>query len=397
MKSASEKPLCEYNEFRRPRYFHGMLLDDKAFRSEQNYHAGKRKLLNRMLHGSGVVCGLGLNWAKDGQWIEIESGLALDCYGNEIWLEEPWRIEVKKLLPKGLPKSGQPCLPKGEQPTDEPRTFYLGLRYHEIGTDPESVYLPGGGCEQTTCEYSKDKEGYCAALVDCYQEKAEPGLLKRFCECMRTETTPQGAELIRDRERAREAAEQGSGEEVTKKEGGCWKCHELQDPQRCQCKPLEDFCESSVPCPDCSMCHDHPYVILGQIEVDEKCRVQNVCINECRTYILSGRMIQHLLVSVFEGVQDIVNVDVEGRTDIEIPDIKTLAGNPIHALCWYLRYFVVENGAFVVKKGKDQCGALIGKPAGDIDRLGKLEKDLASLHARVDELRAAREQNRPPS
>ena len=65
-----DKTFCDYNEFRRLRYFHGMLLDDKDFQAEQQYHAGKRRLLNRMLHGSGVVCGLDIKGKKDGQWIE---------------------------------------------------------------------------------------------------------------------------------------------------------------------------------------------------------------------------------------------------------------------------------------------------------------------------------------
>src|SRR5688572_23700344 len=89
-----DKSACDYNEFRRLRYFHGMLLDEKDFREEQQYHAGKRRLLNRMLHGSGVVCGLGLKGKKDTRWIEISSGLALDCSGNEIWVPKKKQIDL---------------------------------------------------------------------------------------------------------------------------------------------------------------------------------------------------------------------------------------------------------------------------------------------------------------
>ena len=58
-----------------------------------------------MLHGSGVVCGLDIKGKKDGQWIEISSGLALDCSGNEIWVpksqhEENNRDEEEVVSPK---------------------------------------------------------------------------------------------------------------------------------------------------------------------------------------------------------------------------------------------------------------------------------------------------------
>ena len=54
---------------------------------EQRYHCSKRALLNRLLHGSGVVCGLGVT-ASDESTLMIESGAALDYQGREIVLPE---------------------------------------------------------------------------------------------------------------------------------------------------------------------------------------------------------------------------------------------------------------------------------------------------------------------
>ncbi|HET9531898.1 MAG TPA: hypothetical protein VFQ92_16180, partial [Blastocatellia bacterium] len=174
MSAKKEKSVCDYNEFRRPRYFHGMLLDDKDFLAEQGYHAGKRRLLNRMLHGSGVVCGLDLNGKKGAQWIEVTSGLALDCCGNEIWVNKSRRFDLAQLLPaEKLPPDKAIC--KEPEEGDELKQYYIGIRYDEKGTDPVSVYLPGAGCEERTCENSRVKEGYCIEIAECPPKKELSG------------------------------------------------------------------------------------------------------------------------------------------------------------------------------------------------------------------------------
>src|SRR6478672_10022031 len=144
-----DKSVCDYNEFRRLRYFHGMLLDEKDFQAEQLYHSGKRRFLNRMLHGSGVVCGLELGGKKEGRWIEITSGFALDCSGNEIWVPKNQNIDLASLLPKGKGKPGAECV--DDEHPDQPKTYYIGIRYDEKPTNPVSVYLPSGNCEERTC------------------------------------------------------------------------------------------------------------------------------------------------------------------------------------------------------------------------------------------------------
>ena len=46
--------------FVRLRYFFGKRLGVADFADEQQYHAAKQRFHNRRLHGSGVLCGLGL-------------------------------------------------------------------------------------------------------------------------------------------------------------------------------------------------------------------------------------------------------------------------------------------------------------------------------------------------
>jgi hypothetical protein len=69
--------------FERPRYFPGKLVTVADFELEQRYHIEKRRLLNRTLHGPGVVTGLGVTVGAGGT-VTVEPGFALDSYGREI-------------------------------------------------------------------------------------------------------------------------------------------------------------------------------------------------------------------------------------------------------------------------------------------------------------------------
>lgn len=362
-----DKSVCDYNEFRRLRYFHGMLLDDKDFQAEQQYHAGKRRLLNRMLHGSGVVCGLDLRGKKDTRWIEISSGLALDCSGNEIWVPKKKQIDLASLLPpKEKPKPNAEC--KEEDEGDDLKTYYIGIRYDEKPTNPVSVYLPSGSCEEKTCENSRYKEGYCLEIVECCPVKYSPGLFKTFCDCEKGDKPEATKQLCRD-----------CGELLGAPAGK--NAYDEQSPETleswCKCVRLEEFCERSVECPDCCSCDNPCYVILGQIKVDNECKLKALCINECRRYVLTGRLLQHMLVGVFAGSEEFFYADVNGQ-EIAIPDVGELVHNPIKALCWALRYLVVEGGEF---KQKECIEGQVPPPPQPPDVL------LSALNAQVQTLK----------
>ena len=68
----------------RNRYFYGKLLDVFHFEMEQNYFNEKRWLLNRLISGYGVVCGLNVTLGPDGQSVVVSPGTALDKCGREI-------------------------------------------------------------------------------------------------------------------------------------------------------------------------------------------------------------------------------------------------------------------------------------------------------------------------
>jgi hypothetical protein len=67
----------------RNRYFYGKLLDVRHFELEQAYLVGRRRLLNRLGLGAGVLCGLEVTATPEGQ-IQISAGVAVDGRGREI-------------------------------------------------------------------------------------------------------------------------------------------------------------------------------------------------------------------------------------------------------------------------------------------------------------------------
>ena len=79
--------------FNRNRYYKGKMLTSADFEAEQLYMNNKRRFVNQMLGGSGIVCGLSVI-SLDDLSIMIESGVAIDDAGREIVVENSI---VKKL------------------------------------------------------------------------------------------------------------------------------------------------------------------------------------------------------------------------------------------------------------------------------------------------------------
>lgn len=79
---------CKLYRFEKNNYFYGKLMTVRDFETEQSYFDEKRHLVNRLLHGSGLVCGFeDLKMELKGNKILIDfidGGVALDCCGREI-------------------------------------------------------------------------------------------------------------------------------------------------------------------------------------------------------------------------------------------------------------------------------------------------------------------------
>jgi hypothetical protein len=318
MSTDTTKKSCDYNAYKRVRYFHGMLLTERDFQEEQIYHQEKRRLLNRMLHGWGIVCGLGVKPTKpESSKIVISPGMALDCLGNEIVVCNDFEVDLKK-LPSLCPDTSagdkDPC---AERQTEDCK-YYIGIKYTEAPTDPVAVYLPGGSCEEKTCEYSRTREGFCVNLFKsppCYAVLPKDGLFQDVVDCTKGDASN-------------------------------------EDKLKCVAKVIDDFhssfCEQPYPCPACC-CDGEPYVILGSIDLTAtKCVVTTIKqemieINDGRRYVRTPMFWQYYLGSFF-------------------PQINEFLDNPFVAICRALGQL------------SDQLGKIVATPevAGRLSAVNKM-------------------------
>ena len=144
--------------FERNRYFYGKLLTVRDFEVEQRYHCSKRALLNRLLHGSGVVCGLGVT-ASDESTLMIESGMALDYQGREIVLPETLFRKLQML--------------EGQETLAGKKDAYLCLSYAQEDVEPVNATGAEVGSQR---QFDLTREGYRLFLTTeppAYQELLE--------------------------------------------------------------------------------------------------------------------------------------------------------------------------------------------------------------------------------
>ena len=81
---------------KRLNYFEGQLLSAEDLRAEQTYFIARRYLLNRALHGRGVVTGLSITVGADSSngTVSVEPGLAFDAKGREIDVCERATLDI---------------------------------------------------------------------------------------------------------------------------------------------------------------------------------------------------------------------------------------------------------------------------------------------------------------
>lgn len=140
--------ICE-NHFERNNFYPGKLITVRDLVQDQCYFNEKRWLMNRMIHGWGVVCGLDV-YEKDGK-IFVKPGLAIDCCGREILV-----CEEKEVLLK--PKESE-CHKEQEKQEQDENKFVICLEFHECKTEP--VNLPSITCDmKEKCEFNRIRDSF---------------------------------------------------------------------------------------------------------------------------------------------------------------------------------------------------------------------------------------------
>jgi hypothetical protein len=115
----------------RNRFFYGKLLDVFHFELEQDYFNRKRWLLNRLITGYGVVCGLDVRSGPRPDQVVIMSGVAIDMWGREIYVTE-------QSVPYAIPEEvcRQVMEMQQEECPPEEACVHVSLCYCEQAVDP---------------------------------------------------------------------------------------------------------------------------------------------------------------------------------------------------------------------------------------------------------------------
>jgi hypothetical protein len=136
---------------KRNRFYYGKLMDTHHFRLETDYLNQKRWLVNRLVGGYGVICGLNVVPGKNPKEIVICAGVAIDKWGQEMIVPEPKTVVIPDSLwtPKAEVKQTE-C--------DDDNYIHVLLCYLECESDPAPVLV--GDCSQGLCTNGAIRERY---------------------------------------------------------------------------------------------------------------------------------------------------------------------------------------------------------------------------------------------
>lgn len=146
----------QLHAFERNRYYTGKLMTVRDFQTEQSYLNEKRHLLNRIIHGSGIVYGLQVEpllGSADNQGILIRAGVAIDGCGREIVVSQDYNqlTDIREI-------DGYPAETDGDQ------TVYVLLSYDECSRERIHVAAKTSACCDA-CEANKILEGFKVKLT----------------------------------------------------------------------------------------------------------------------------------------------------------------------------------------------------------------------------------------
>lgn len=140
--------------FERNNYYHGKLMTARDFQDEQCYFNEKRWLMNRMVTGWGVVCGLEV-YEEDGK-VFVKPGLAIDCCGREISVCEEKEVQLK-------PDESQCHKEQNKQKQDENK-FVICLEFRDCKTEP--VNLSSITCDtKEKCEFNRTRDSFKICVI----------------------------------------------------------------------------------------------------------------------------------------------------------------------------------------------------------------------------------------
>jgi hypothetical protein len=149
-RKGSKCGVCATPDFERNNYYHGKQFTVRDLLQEQSYFNEKRWLINRMVLGWGVVCGLDVSWDRKKRDFVVGSGMALDCCGHEIIVCDEQRVALED-YEEQRPYAKERTVPEGK--------FVLCLEYDECQADPKE--FPAAGCDdEERTEFNRVRDGF---------------------------------------------------------------------------------------------------------------------------------------------------------------------------------------------------------------------------------------------
>ncbi|NJK77505.1 MAG: hypothetical protein HC942_30780 [Microcoleus sp. SU_5_6] len=136
-------PTPPIDPFERLHIYDGLMMNKKRWELAHNYHRRRQNVHYQSLNQPGIVCGLGVKLIapppevaakfRDGRWLEIQSGIAIDLEGNPIVVDEA--IDRKYRIKTDAPVTGtltvylvvsyvEPDNPEQQQNTETLREWF---------------------------------------------------------------------------------------------------------------------------------------------------------------------------------------------------------------------------------------------------------------------------------
>jgi hypothetical protein len=139
---ALERPQYESDDYVSAAHLHAAQL----YRLERAWHH------NRYLHGEGAVCGLQVVPARVAAqpWaVRVCPGYAIGCCGEDIEVRSPAVLDIRESLWNRPIADGHPA-----------RDALIAIAYAEELAKPRAIGAAHCGCEDTTYEPSRARDGY---------------------------------------------------------------------------------------------------------------------------------------------------------------------------------------------------------------------------------------------
>lgn len=179
----------------RNNFFEGKRLTPEMFRIEQRYAVERRRLLNRAVHGWGVVYGYGIKSIDaDGQQgkarsLAVAAGLALDERGRELLQVKQRELDLDELIlldKQHRPLAGEDrkkAVAAAMDNAKDPRSACWLLRVHYAERPIDPVSIPEScHCDHDEWDRTCETVRYSLQLID-FKECCQDPECELTCEC----------------------------------------------------------------------------------------------------------------------------------------------------------------------------------------------------------------------